>query len=338
MLIKIQKYIGLDVIDYFQRYAVAMRLQFLVTALLLSLLPASYSLAADEISYNIEVNGLEDTAFENIYSIFEAASVLKNRKSAPFISVANLRSNLNSDIMTIEKILRSEGYYNGTIAKQFIRNDNHYDITLNVTPGPLYFYGEIKINFEGALLDDDIRAIINDALNISVGDSARAEPVISAQANISNSLPKYGYPFASNIESEFIVDHKRQTLAVIFSLDPGTRRFMGSVQFEGLKAVNESFLRKYITWPQDSYYEQRHIDELRSRIIKSNLFSSISIDIVPNEDDRADIIVRLTEAKHRTIGTSIGYSTAEGIGGEVSWAHRNFLGDGCTSSNDLRLI
>lgn len=289
---------------------------------------SSLSFAAADISYEIVVTGIEGDDFKVISSTFDEASILKNRSDNPFISVANLRSNIEDDREILEKILRAEGYYNGSVEQQFIRNDNHFNISFKVVPGSLYTFGNIKVIFIENQIDEEISKKINDALVIENGASAEAVPVIISEENISTSLPKFGYPFAGEVESEIIVDHREQVLNVTFSINPGRRRRMGAVKFEGLNSVKEEHLRKFIIWSDDTYYEQRYVDQLRNRIIESNLFSGVNIDVIPAEDDRADLVINHIEAKHRTVGTSIGYSTAEGIGGEVSWAHRNFLGTG----------
>lgn len=301
---------------------------FSICLVLFLLSSLSLSHAADGISYEVNVLGIEYDEFNRISSTFDEASILKNRSGDPFVSVANLRSNINADVEILEKILRAEGYYNGSVEPQFIRNDNHFIISLSVLPGQLYTFGKISITFINNQIDEDITRKINDALIIQEGEPARAVPVIISEENVSTDLPKYGYPFADNVESDIIVDHREQVLNVTLSVDPGTRRKMGGVKFEGLSSVKEDHLRKFIIWQNDSYYEQRYVDQLRNRIIESNLFSGVNIDVVPAEDDHADIIINHIEAKHRTVGTSIGYSTAEGIGGEISWSHRNFLGTG----------
>ncbi|WP_438994147.1 hypothetical protein [Pseudemcibacter sp.] len=278
---------------------------------LLVFMVCSFSLshAADEISYDINILGIENAEFNENSSTFEEASILKNRSGAPFVSVANLRSNINADVEILEKILRAEGYYNGLVEPQFMRNDNHFSISFQVKPGPVYSYGKIEVIFTGNSVDDEISRNINDALIINEGETARAVPVIISERNIANSLPKYGFSFAGEVDSDIIVDHREQVLNVTFSADPGTRRRMGNVKFEGLSSVKEEYLRKFIIWPKDSYYEQRHVDQLRNRIIESNLFSGVNIDVVPDGEDHADIVINHIEAKHRTIGTSVSRQT-----------------------------
>ncbi len=299
---------------------------FFCALVLLSFSNQSY--AADDISYNFEIIGLEDGEYSEILQTFDEASLLVREASKTLISVSNLRNKLNTDLAVMTQILRAEGYYAGEMFEQFLRNGNHFEIRLTVVPGPLYQFGEITINYQSNEPDEDIRNSIYNAIDITTGSPARAGPVLNAETNILTTLPKFGYPFAKDIQSDLVVDHKTQEMTINFNVEPGIRRRMGTVKLAGLDAVDAEFIDKFITWPSDSYYQQRYIDELQERIIKSNLFSGINIEIQPQGEDHAAITVNHIEAKHRTIGTSVGYSTAEGIGGEVSWQHRNLMGDG----------
>lgn len=298
------------------------------TCILLMTCSVSFGQANNAISYELTIEGLDDPKFDQIRSTFDQSSILITQKSDPLISISNLRSRGEADLAVMESILRARGYYNSEISRKTVRDGEQFNITISVSPGPLYSYGTIQLNFEGASPTEDLKAKIGNVLKIKSGDAADANYVIAAEANILNILPKLGYPFTRDVDSEFIVDHQKRVMNVSFTLNTGARQRMGAVKLNGLDAVDNDFIRGFITWPQNSYYDQTFVDDLRNRIIKSNLFSGVAIDIAPASNNRADITVNHIEAKHRTIGTSIGYSTAEGVGGEVSWTHRNFMGDG----------
>ncbi len=283
--------------------------------------------AADELTYELEVEGLGPEQ-DVISELFEQTSILIKQQSEPLISVANLRSNLEADKETLNEILRSEGYYNGKIADIFLRQQNHFEIKIIITSGPLYTYGDIEIDYQDPQPHDALKEELFSVIQIASDGVARADPIIAAEASMLTTLPEYGYPFVDTINRELVVDHQTKLMNVRFEINTGVRRKMGALTFEGQETVDTEFIAQFATWPVDGYFEQNHIDELRDRIIKSNLFSGVAIDINEQGTEHAAITVNLIESKHRTIGTSAGYSTAEGIGGEISWQHRNFMGDG----------
>jgi translocation and assembly module TamA len=281
--------------------------------------------ASDELSYDVEISGLEDNTYEGIRSVFDGSSTLQAQKSATLISISRLRGYLKSDIELMEQILRSVGYYDARIEENLIRQNNHFKISIHITPGELYSYGIIKIDYQDVIPDEDIRVKIRDRLGLIEGAPARAQSVLTSKALIAEILPEFGFPFAEILGNDFVVDHRTRLLNITYTIKPGNRRRMGLARFEGLTSIEESYLTRFITWQPDVFFEQKYVDNLRARLIRTNLFAGVSIDIIPANNDRVDILINNIEAKHRTIGTSIGYSTAEGVGGEISWEHRNFL-------------
>ncbi len=298
-----------------------------LVAMLGIILSPQVTTAADKLSYVLEVEGL-GAEHEVIADLFDQTSILIKQRSKPLISVAKLRNYLEADKETLNKILRSEGYYKGQIADVFIRQQNHFEIKIIINPGPLYTYGEIEISYQAPEPHIDLKEELIRMIGIAPGDPARADPIIAAEANIFSTLPKHGYPFGDKTNSNLVVDHVTRLMKVRFDVNTGVRRKMGSLAFEGQETVDTDFISQFATWPENIYFEQNHIDELRDRIIKSTLFSGVAIDVTEEGAEHAAITVSLIEAKHRTIGTSAGYSTAEGISGEISWQHRNFIGDG----------
>jgi len=280
--------------------------------------------AADKLSYDVKLSGLDASAFDNIKSLFKTASLLEADRHENFVSVSNLQKNLKSDIRLMNRILRSEGYYDNSITEGLKRQKNHFEVDMHIMPGPIYLFGEVKIDFLTPRPDDIIRRKISESLSFMNGKPARAADVMIAEAKITDRLPMLGFPFAGDLTRDLVVDHHTRTMTVTFRLEAGQRRRIGATHFKGLRSVEASYLTKFITWHSHDYFDQRLVRDLRSRLNKSGLFSTITIDITPMGNDRADIDITFTEAKHRTIGAAAGYSTAEGISGEISWENRNF--------------
>lgn len=282
---------------------------------------------ADELTYQLEVEGL-GSEHAVISDLFQQTSVLLKQPTGGLISVANLRSKLATDIDTLREIFRSEGYYNSEISDTFLRQENHFQIKLTVTPGPVYKYGDIQIIYLEPGPHEEFKRALLDIIQVKQGDNARADPVIATEASILNTLPNYGYPFVQQVKRNLVVDHQSRLMTIRFEINTGKRRRMGNLVLEGQESVDAGFISQFALWPKDSYFKQTYVNEFRDRLIKSNLFSGAAVEVTEQGQDYAEVTANLIEAKHRTIGTSAGYSTAEGIGGEVSWQHRNFMGDG----------
>src|SRR3546814_6210935 len=68
-------------------------------------------------------------------------------------------------------------------------------------------------------------------------------------------------------------------------------------------------------------YEQRKIDEYRSRLLGTGLFETALIDIgkhVP-PGGSLPLTARLSEGEHRSVGVGARYSSTDGSGGTIFW-------------------
>ncbi len=299
-----------------------------------AVIPPTTASAADPLNYSLSIIGLEADSMKPVLTTFEAASLLKADQDVPMLSIANLHQHIKDDIKLLIKIMRAEGYYGGSVTERLSRKRNHFDIELQVVPGPRYQIGDIVITYRDPAPAAQIQQQIRQNLPLAIGDPARAADVITAEAHLSRRLPNLGFPFAQDIAQDVLVDHQTRRMTVTFSLKTGNRQRFGDTRITGLQNVKDSVITRFVTWSPGDFYDDRQINDLRGRLSSTGLFAGINIKPTPQEDQTADITVALIEAEHRTIGAAAGYSTAEGISGELSWEHRNFMQEG----NRLKLV
>lgn len=285
--------------------------------------------AADSsLSYDVDIVGLEEPVFDDIRKTFRAGSLLEGPSREAIASVANLRAKVKSDADLLNRVLRAEGYYGNEVSTRLSRSANHFDVNFRVSPGPRYVFGDIKFEFSGAQPDDAIIDEIRTRSALSEGAPAIAVTFVAAETHLNTALPELGFPFAKRVEYDLVVDHRARVMNVAFMIEPGVRQKMGGVHFKGALSINDSYLRRFIDWQENTYFEQNHVDMLRTRLLGSGLFSSVGVRAEPGADNHVDLMVTLEEAAHRTIGATLDYSTAEGFGGELSWEHRNMFDRG----------
>jgi translocation and assembly module TamA len=104
----------------------------------------------------------------------------------------------------------------------------------------------------------------------------------------------------------------------------------GAVEIAGLSSVEESAVRRRLPWQPDQVMTAGALAEGRQALFDSGLFSSVVLDLgaAPDADGRLPVTVELSERRHRSIGIGARYRTDEGLGGNVSWEHRNLFGAG----------
>ena len=87
-------------------------------------------------------------------------------------------------------------------------------------------------------------------------------------------------------------------------------------------------MESFFTWKQGDWYDRRKLDRLRTELIATGLFESVSIRRATGLDENGELPIHLVlaEGKHRSVGLELYWSTDEGFGGEASWEHRNIGG------------
>lgn len=281
--------------------------------------------AAKGIAYDAEIVGVEDS---DLRSLLEQTSQLISLKDKPPTTIAGLRRRTEADIERFQTALRSEGYYAGSVDYRVDQDVSPVRVTVEVSPGPRYRLTTYTIDYRPPAATDERLPSTPSALGIKIGMPARAPDVVAAEGRLIELLGERGHPLAKVIDRRTVVDNSKHTMEVTLQVDPGPLARFGPVAIEGLTGVKESYVRRLTELPAGKPYDQRDIAIMRSRLINTNLFEAVRIDRAANVDDqgRLPITVQLTESKHRSVGAGIGYSTDEGIGGSVSWEHRNLNG------------
>lgn len=297
-----------------------------VLVLFISQLGSLPSTALDEpLTHSLSVTGIDGSNHNNVRKTFNAMSLLREKTSTEMVSVANLRAKIKSDADLLRRILRSEGYYASVVTTGLARNLNHFQIEIRVDAGPLYGFGDVQFDYIGLPPDAVIIEQIKQRLSLKPGQPAIAESFVAAEARVNSALFELGFPFAKRLQHDLVVDHESRSLNVTFIFETGIRRRMGVVHYNGLKTVNNKYLDRFTEWDDDAFFARRLVTGLRTRLMQSRLFSSVRIEPEPMGSDRVDLQVTVFEADHRTISLTAGYSTAEGVGGEVSWEHRDMF-------------
>lgn len=297
-------------------------------SLFLSFLVTETLRAEGRYNYSVEITGIKTSAFESVKAAFEEASVLIASKAEGFSAVSNLRAKVKSDAELMRTALRSQGFYGGSVSSRISRSGNSFKVDISVLPGQRYSFGTIDYRYVGSRPENSVQADIEQATALERGKPAIAAYFLAAEARLANILPELGFPFAEPVKHDLVVDHESKHLNVLFLLNIDNPRKMGQVHYSGTNNINASYLDRLVDWEENDIYQKSRVEALRARLLQTSLFSSVDMAVSPAEDDYTDINVKLTETAHRTVGSTAGYSTAEGFGAEVFWEHRNMFSRG----------
>ncbi len=279
-----------------------------------------------EVRYTLVVEGLEQVGLEDRFRGLSALEDADGRAS----NGAQVSARAREDETLLVRILRSEGYYDGTgtvAIEQVPEQAGQLRVVVTALPGPRYKLGEIAL--PGA--ETVPPGMAREALKLNSGDPIVASVIQGAEANVLLRLPEQGYPFAEIGTRDILLDPATQLGDYTLPVTPGPRASFGGYTTEGDLAFDAEHVGVLARFDRGELYDRRKVDDLREAMVATNLFTSVSAEpvrtgeIAPDGTEYVNILVRQDAGPPRALTGSAGYNTGEGIRLEAAWEHRNLF-------------
>lgn len=299
--------------------------QVLLGFLIASVLPPGISAATPPgIVYEMAFKGLDDRGVE---SELRTISDMEKLRDRPPAGIGLLQSRAERDRKRFLEYFHSKGWYAAEITVSIDRDEAMVKVFFHVDPGPPYLLDAMDIQAVG---ETKVELPSPSDAGLVSGERFESGPFLSAQDRMLKQLQRRGYPFPSVVDRRVIVDHRDRTVSVKMSIDPGLPAVLGEARFEGLKSIEERYVRKMVPWKPGERYDPAFLRTLHRDLSSTGLFAGINITEAGEVDEKGvlPVTVSLTERKHRSVGASISYLSDEGPGAKLSWEHRNLMHHG----------
>ena len=282
--------------------------------------------AVPEIRYVTVVDGLHDL---HLNDEFKPLSALMNGKGKA-ANVAQVRARATEDEALILRLLKSQGYYDGTVTTSLTQPTEAkgpVQARVVVTPGPPYHLGLIMADAQPTLPPD----LIRNALPLKTGDQIIATQVLAAEANVSVVLQQSGYPFVKVGDRDILLDGSKLTGDYTLKVDTGHRARFGGFKSDGREAFDADHVAVITRFDKGDLYDNRKVDDLREALVATSLFRSVAVEPVATgtfADDGSeyvDLLVHQQRGPYRTLAGEFGYNTGEGVTATASWQNRNLF-------------
>jgi translocation and assembly module TamA len=281
---------------------------------------------AKALRYKVEVSGLKQIGLEDDFRSLSAL-VHDGKKAA---NAAQIRARADEDVALTQRLLRSDGYYDGLAASTIpasVGPDEVVPVSIVATPGDRYHIGTINITG----LDPEPYRLARRALRIKTGDPLVAAVVEESEARISLRLPEQGYPFVKVGQRDIVLDDATHIGDYTLPVVSGAKSSFGHLRTEGDNVFALDHLNVFPRFKPGQLYDSRKVDDLRQALIGTGLLSTVSVEPVqtdtinPDGTQAVDLLVRQAKGKARTLSASAGYGTGEGIKLTGAWENRNFF-------------
>ncbi len=293
------------------------------------------SQAADSQPYDVTIGSTDDPALEQ--ALKDASQLQSLKEKAPVGSFA-LILRAKGDVDRFATVLRGFGYYDGqvvvdidghplddpTLAQTLsaLPEGKSAEVKVTVQTGPLYHLGHITI-------DGELPADAATKLGLAEGQPAVASEVLAAGARLLTAMREDGYALATVDPPDATEDPQHHTIDVTFKAAEGRRAVIGSIDFTGLSAVNEDFVRRRLLVRPGQLYQPSRIDAARQDLAAIGVFSSVSVSagtsIAP--DGSIPITYSFQERPPHAVGITGAFSTDLGGSLTTTWSDRNLFGN-----------
>ncbi len=235
---------------------------------------------------------------------------------------------LNLDRALLRKFYLENGYAEVRVISAVADLDPSGDgffITFTVEEGPKYHYGVVALESNLPGLEP---ASLRSELLMSSGDVFNGTRLERTVERLTLEASKQGFPFVRVLQ-QVDRDPISLTINVTFVMEQGPRIYVERINILGNTRTFDYVIRQEILLAEGDAYNKQLVEQSRRRLQGKAFFKSVDITTEQgSERDRVNLNVNVVEQASGEFGIAGGYSSVEGVIGELSYTERNFLGRG----------
>ncbi|WP_132257319.1 outer membrane protein assembly factor BamA [Methylobacterium segetis] len=198
-------------------------------------------------------------------------------------------------------------------------------VTVTIEEGAQYRVGAVAIDsrlpgVDTAGLESEIRA--------SVGDVYNAEDVEKTLTGVTTQIARQGYPFAQ-VRPTGQRDRGTQQVSLGFVVEDGPHVYVERINVRGNTRTRDYVIRRELDISEGDAYNRVLTDRAERRLNGLGFFKKVRFSNEPGSaPDRVIINIDVEDQPTGSFSVAGGFSTQDGIIGEVSISESNVLGRG----------
>ena len=239
------------------------------------------------------------------------------------------KQKLQADLEVLRSFYQDRGYleFNVDSTQVSISPDKEdIIITVNVSEGPRYTVGEVRLAGELFMDEQELRRLIR----VKPGDVFSRARLQASAKDISDRLGAEGYAFA-NVNAVPEVDREKNTASFTFFVDPGRRVYVRKANITGNTKTRDEVIRREVRQLEGAWYDGPRIERSKVRIRRLGYFEpeiTIETPPVPGSPDQVDLEIQVTERSTGNLLAGVGYSSTDGVVFAGSVSQQNVFGSG----------
>ncbi len=235
---------------------------------------------------------------------------------------------MNLDRELIRQYYLKNGYPDASVTAANAEIDpdgSGFLITFAIDEGQPYTFG--AINVESSLPGIDGSTFTGDLLT-QAGAMYDASQIDKTSERLTLSIADQGYAFA-RVRPRPIPDAASRTIGITYVVDEGPRVYIERINIIGNTRTKDFVIRREFRLAEGDAFNSLMVDRAKKRLQGLGLFKNVDIKRRPGSaPDRVVLDVVVEEQSTGELSFGAGYSTSEGVIGDVSITERNLFGNG----------
>ena len=267
--------------------------------------------------------------------------VLQSKQAGALRAIINkdtfIEDRLEFDKAVLRDFYLSRGYLDfqiNSVATEFSRERNGFFITINVTEGQQFKFGEITTVSE---IPDVDAADFERLTRIREGRSYTPTLVDNAITRMEQRALRMGLNLL-RVDPRVSRDEPNLEVDIEFALVEGPRVLIERIDIEGNASTLDRVIRRQFRIAEGDPFNPREMREAAERIRALGLFESASVNTRQGSAEDSIIVdVGVDEALTGSLVFGAAYNLATGIGATATYRERNFRGRGQTLNFDFKI-
>jgi outer membrane protein insertion porin family len=274
------------------------------------------------------INFIGNSAFSDSQLRFVVSTTQTNILS--FLKGTNI---YDADRLSLDRELLRQFYYKNGYADARVlsatadldRDGRGFFITFTIDEGQRYRFGVIDL--ESALPSLNVEAL-RGAILTRTGRVYNSEKVEKTVEGLTIKVSEQGYAFGQ-VRPRFERDPTTNTMNITYVIEEGPRVYIERINIVGNFRTEDSVIRRQFRLAEGDAFNRLLVEAARKRLRALGFFKSVEIETEPGSAaDRVILIVKVEEQPTGELSFGAGYSTSEGVIGDVSITERNLMGKG----------
>ncbi len=204
--------------------------------------------------------------------------------------------------------------------------DRHdFFITFTVEEGPRYKMGKVGVE---VMLKGLEQQDLLDEIGIEEGNWYNFKEIEGTLDDLTNLAGGMGHSFV-DIRPRITRNREQQTIDVVYEVNEGPRVFVERIDITGNIRTADSVIRRHFKLVEGDAFNTSKLRRSRQRIQNLNYFETVDVDRLPGSaPDKTVIVVDVEEKSTGSLSLGFGFSTENGILGDIGIREQNLLGKG----------